>query len=99
MIEAINIPIYGQGIDVSDEMPEKYKSDYKAVFEYETQILYYQPGFLRRHRLRMSAYILRIGCANDAAYCWNIETTKRLHIWWVFLFDSISAIVNKGAAA
>lgn len=51
MKRSIKIPIYNQIIDISDEMPDKYKSDYCACFEYDTQILYYQPEHFTPERI------------------------------------------------
>lgn len=99
MRQSIKIPIYNQGIDVSDEMPEKYKSDYKAVFEYETQILYYQPDFFTPGQIAHECVHIANWVCERCGILLEYRNDEAFAYLVGFLFDSISAIVNKGAAA
>ena len=51
MKKRIKIPIYNQFVWVSDKMPEKYKWDYAACFDFKTWTLYYQPEYMTVQRL------------------------------------------------
>lgn len=90
----IKIPLYNQTITVSDDMPDKYKSDYAAGFEYETQTLYYQaevftPDRIAHECVHIANWICeRVGIAleyrNDESLAYLVQ----------YLFANISKKVN-----
>lgn len=95
MIKKIEIPIYNQKIWICDVMPEKYKNDYGAIFDYEKWTLYYNSGHW--HHARCCHECVHIAgqlCKrlmiiyepdNDEAFAYLVE----------FLYKKIWAITKK----
>lgn len=96
MRQSIKIPIYNQGIDVSDEMPEKYKSDYKAVFEYGSQILYYQPDFFTPAQIAHECVHIANWVCERCGILLEYRNDEALAYLVEYLFEEISKIVNQG---